>query len=107
MAHASDRVTSLRLEKLRTARDHAVAEVDLHRHRALVLLAVFLTMALSALASVGTGRLDAPVGGAFTAMMAAGAGYALFSLHALPSRLRDATQDRIRGVDTLIAEEEE
>lgn len=106
MVDTSDRVHALRVEKLRTAWDHAVAEVDLHRHRALVLLAVFLTMALSALASVGTGRLEATVGGTFTAMMAAGAGYALSSLHALPSRLRDATQDRIRGIDTLIAEEE-
>lgn len=106
MPRPSDRVHALRVEKLHSLWEHAVAEVDLHKHRALVLLAVFMTMTLTALASVGTGRLDAGTGGVFAALTGLGVGHSLLSLRELPHRLRKAVTLRIRGIDMLIAEEE-
>lgn len=106
MPRPSDRVHALRVEKLRSLWEHAVAEVDLHKHRALVLLAVFMTMTLTALAWVGTGRIDAGTGGVFAGLMGVGVGYSLLSLRTLPRRLREAVKIRLQGIDTLIAEEE-
>lgn len=107
MPRPSDRIHALRVEKLRSMWELALAEVDLHKHRALVLLAVFMTMALTALASVGTGQLDGRLGGAFASLMGLGIGYALVRLRALPRRLREAARVRVEGIDTLIPGEDE
>lgn len=100
-----DRLLALRIEKLRSAWEHDVAEVDLHKQRYIALLAILVTIGLTALASTVLEKVDASVGAGFAGLMFGGAGYMHLRLRTLPLRLKAAARARNRAIDKLIEEE--
>lgn len=101
-----DLLTALRLEKARAAWEFATLEHQLHEHRFVQLMALCLTLALTALASVVLEKVPALPGLWTAGAMGTGAGYAHVRLLLLPKRLRRAGSVRRRTIQRLIAARE-
>lgn len=76
-----------RVEYVRLAWEYALKEADIHQQRLVQLFAIFLTIGLTALASVALEKLPVEPGLAFAIGMFAGAAYAHVRIARLPRRL--------------------
>jgi hypothetical protein len=100
-----DAAGALQLEMAKLRWEFAAREVDLHKDRHLQMLAISLTGAVTAMASVWLEKVPPGPGAILAALLVAAAAFFHWRIRLLPRLLRAALEQGIRSIGSLIPEE--